>query len=672
VIRLTSIRLRNWKAYADAVIDLPVADTRNVAVFWGDNGAGKTSLLEAAALGLYGRDGVNLVSRARRSRAEASYDGFLERAVHAGARGREATMSVELVFDGTDLGRLSLQRVWYFSGAGRHLRDDEDIRIREGEDEFLAPIPGDAQREAFIRDYVAEHLLPPNLAPFFIFDGEHVDRLAGQDLEAQVRTAVDTVLGAPLLRQAIVDLRSYARERRRDSREANGDVLGDLRIQVSSLEAREDALEAEVEATNTELTPLRKARDDLVRRIGNLHGDSYASFKGLFEAREAEARSRSAQQEELRQALSVDLAFALCGEPLRQRAIRQLGAEGLRAQWEAGLKTSAAKYEAFLALVEARGPIPADQRSSLQAAWDAVWSQAPEGCSDERRHSHLGEADRHLVIRHLEQVSHKAGARIAELARDVQATDAAIQDLEDQISRQRGLDEQAQTLADDLRRVQEATSGLEAKHRTDVHKLDALRMELLPHKQELSRLIQRHAAAAPILRRADRAETYAAMLEDVIESTTPGHLAALSADITKAYRALAHKDLVETVRISPTGDVALLDAAGRDVRDLDTSAGENQIFALALMAAIADASAPFPIVMDTPLARLDPQHRRNVLQHFAGLGRQLVLLAHPAELTAEDLAAIQTDISGQVRIRNRTVAGEGVSRAEPLEVGDGA
>src|SRR6202012_3885581 len=110
-------------------------------------------------------------------------------------------------------------------------------------------------------------------------------RLAGQDLEAQVRTAVDTVIGAPLLRQTITDLRSYARERRRDSREADGDILGGLRDQVSALEAREDVLEAEVEATNSELMPLRKTRDELVRRIGALHGDSYANFKGLFEAR---------------------------------------------------------------------------------------------------------------------------------------------------------------------------------------------------------------------------------------------------------------------------------------------------------------------------------------------------------------------------------------------------
>ena len=662
MIRLEQIRLRNWKAYANTTITIPSVTDRNVTVIWGDNGAGKTSLLEALAFGLYGRDGINLVARAARGRSEASYDTFLERALHAPARGAEAMMAVELVFQGAKPGRLSLERAWYFTAAGKHHRDDEDVRIREGEDEDIVAVPGDDQREPFVRSYVAKHLLPQNLASFFIFDGEHVDRLAGRDLEGQVRTAVDTVLGVPVLRQTIQDLRTYARERRRDSREANGERMGELRAQVAAYETREDALEAVVEGTNAELAPLRRQRDDLVRKIGALHGDSYASFKSLFESRETQARARETLQEDLRRALSVDLAFALCGEPLRRRAIAQLANESLRAQWEAGLQTSSAKFDAFLSIAEANGPLDEVQRQSLRSAWVTVWNTPPEN-TRERRHLHLGEADRHLVARHLEQVSDTAGARIAELARETQATDDAIEGLEAQIARQRGLDEQAQALADELREVQAAIATLEAKHDIDVQALDALRMELAPLKQELGRLIELNAAAAPILRRADRAEAYATVLDEVIDAATPANLEALSGDVTRAYKALAHKDLVSKIRISPTGDVALLDKAGRDVRDVDTSAGENQIFALALMAAIASAAPGFPIIMDTPLARLDLQHRRNVLQHFASLDRQLLLLAHPAELTPTDLEAIEGRLANQVQVQNVTRDGEGVSRA---------
>ena len=62
----------------------------------------------------------------------------------------------------------------------------------------------------------------------------------------------------------------------------------------------------------------------------------------------------------------------------------------------------------------------------------------------------------------------------------------------------------------------------------------------------------------------------------------------------------------------------LLGDKGRDLRTLDASAGEEQIFALSLIAAITKVSgARVPVVMDTPLARLDTEHRTNVLRYFA-------------------------------------------------------
>lgn len=646
-LRLSEIRLRNWKAYQSATLNLPTA-IGQVVVIGGQNGAGKSSLMEALVLGLYGRDGLALVARAKdRRRGEASYDGFLERALNRDA-GADGHMSVELVFVGGSRQRIALERVWYFSSAGRHEKDDEDVRIREGDDEDLVAIPENG-REAFVRAYVSDNLLPANLASFFIFDGEHVDRLAGLDLEGQVRNAVEAMLGVPLLRQTIQDLRAYARERRRDSREADGSDLGALRAEVSALESREEAHRAVVEATNDQLTPLREERDAVVARIGSLHGDSYASFKGLFETRERLVRDRSDLQDDLRRALSVDLAFALAGAPLRRSVQDRLGAETLRERWLSGLQTSDARYSAFIGLLD--GQLASEAAiGQMRTAWERVWNTPPEGCAAELRHSHLGDAERHLVSRHLEQVSQAAGARIGELALLVQAVDADIHDIEGQIARQNGVDEMSQELAAELRRIQGRIADLEARHGLEVAALDEARQDLAPLKQSLARQVQHHANAAPVLRRADRAERYAGVLEDVIETVVPQRMTALSDAVTKAYRALAHKDEVARIEISVSGDVRLIDERGEDLRDRDASAGETQIFALALMAAIAATAPVFPVVMDTPFARLDPRHRRNVLRHFADLGPQLILLAHPAEIGSDDLADLGARRSPMIEV----------------------
>jgi DNA sulfur modification protein DndD len=114
--------------------------------------------------------------------------------------------------------------------------------------------------------------------------------------------------------------------------------------------------------------------------------------------------------------------------------------------------------------------------------------------------------------------------------------------------------------------------------------------------------------------------------------------------MTEAYRDMAHKKVVERIAIEPDCNVLLLSKSGKDVRNFDPSAGENQIFAFALISAIAQAAeVRFPIVIDTPLARLDKDHRLNVLRHFTDrAGEQIILLSQNEEVVGDKLDSIRT------------------------------
>ncbi|KHD70202.1 hypothetical protein PK69_09415 [Xanthomonas phaseoli pv. phaseoli] len=92
-MHLESISLRDWKAFESATFEFPTpGKTKNVVVIGGRNGFGKTSLFEALALGLFGRDGLRLVLRAgiasdEQGRAQ-SFKEFMERALFGNALGR--------------------------------------------------------------------------------------------------------------------------------------------------------------------------------------------------------------------------------------------------------------------------------------------------------------------------------------------------------------------------------------------------------------------------------------------------------------------------------------------------------------------------------------------------------------------------------------------------------
>lgn len=650
-MRLSSIELRNWKGYKRATLRLPDAADRNVVVIVGNNGAGKTSLLEAVTLALYGRAGLPLIARA--ARADQPYDQFLERAFNMEARGEVGRASVTLRLEAQ--GReIAVERVWHFSASGRHRRDEEEIRLYDGPDGDLVRLDQEVDASVAARDWVAAELIPENLAGFFILDGEHLERMAGKAAEEMIREAVDTALGAAALRGLAADLRSYARERRRqvaagsDTQQSGQDLL-------EALEAEMRSTSVAVEDITAKLEPLRRERDAVVRKIGALHGESYRSFKTLFEERERRVRERDSTRDELRGLLAGELALSLAGGQLRRRALDRIASD---AAIDSRRREEVIQKERLSDFIEALSAIDSEvlaaHRFAIEEAWSRTWTRRENSDTPERRFVHLGESDRHAVTELLMRLSSNQSERVGALAKAVTEQDAGIAEVEREVARQRGLDGDSQALADELSHVQSQIAALEAEHRVHVATLETTQSRVATARAEIDVAAAHAATAMPILGRAARAEVFADLAEQVTAAAMPSALVALSERITSAYVEMAHKSVVKAVSVRPDGRVELLDSAGRDLRQVDASAGESQILALAVMSALATFAPDFPIIIDTPLARLDPMHRANVLRHFAGGGRQLILLMHPGELAQGEETIIANRVAGSIELVGRS------------------
>lgn len=654
-MRLTAITLSNWKAYRRAQIKLPPAEghsefSRNVVIVQGYNGAGKTSLLEAISFCLFGRLGLSMVTRAAgRDRPDYNYDNFLERALNVANRGQSGRMSVLLEF-ARDGEPVAIERVWHFGASGRHRPDQEEVRLYRGDDHDLIAIPPAPDGQEFVRHFVDQTFIPLNLAEFFLLDGEHIERLSGRSVDEQLWGAIEAALGAPALRTLAADLRSYARDRRRRSpdnldRRANGgsDAL-------AGLEEEERRAAAAVDQLVGSLSPLRRVREAIVQKIGLLRGESYKTFKALFEEREAAARARDDKREDLRGLLSGDIAMALAGKALRGRVLDRIASEDQAEIWRNASAASHSRFDAFLEAVRRHGASESVPEQILRSAWNELWTTAPDDPGDDQRFALLGESERRAVSAQFNRLGTVEAARLPDLARAIGEHDQTIAAVEREIARQRGVDEESQGLASELAEVQKQIARIEAQHGLEVERLTSCRSELGRIRAELDVLVRDDAGAGDDRTRADRAERYANLAEAVIEAALPASLDRIAQSVSTAYRAMAHKSLVQRVEVHAGEAVRLIGDDGLDVRRVDASAGESQILALAIMSGLADLAMDFPIIMDTPLARLDPVHRRRVLAHFASGSRQLILLTHPAELGPEDLALLEPRLAGQVRI----------------------
>jgi len=83
------------------------------------------------------------------------------------------------------------------------------------------------------------------------------------------------------------------------------------------------------------------------------------------------------------------------------------------------------------------------------------------------------------------------------------------------------------------------------------------------------------------------------------------------------------------------------------IRKQELSAGEKQIYAVSMLWALAKVSGrPLPMIIDTPLARLDRDHRTLLSQHyFPKASHQVLILSTDTEIDEQHFAMLQPAIA---------------------------
>ena len=137
--------------------------------------------------------------------------------------------------------------------------------------------------------------------------------------------------------------------------------------------------------------------------------------------------------------------------------------------------------------------------------------------------------------------------------------------------------------------------------------------------------------------------------------------------MTEVYSKLAHKSQVQRIEIDESCTTSLLDREGNEI-PFDKSAGENQVFATALLAGLAKISGiDAPLVVDTPLGRLDSTHRSNILRYWVSDGqRQVVLLSQDKEIDVETFKSIEPSVAKTYLLHHVDI-GNGVGRTTATE-----
>ncbi len=203
--------------------------------------------------------------------------------------------------------------------------------------------------------------------------------------------------------------------------------------------------------------------------------------------------------------------------------------------------------------------------------------------------------------------------------------------------------------------------------RTDDRKVNALEAQVASQRAEYERERKKLDDSSPVRAAMEKSERVRKVIDAVIPALFPLKVKELGTAMTSVYKQLAHKDQVSKIEIHNDGTSRILGNSGKEIT-FDRSAGENQIFATALIAGLAKVShVKAPMVVDTPLGRLDSKHRGNILKFWTDdKSRQVVLLSQDEEIDHRFHTQIADSVSKTYLLHHIDV-GDGIGRTTAAE-----
>ncbi|MGD1713465.1 DNA sulfur modification protein DndD [Dapis sp. BLCC M172] len=593
---------------------------RPIILFGGMNGGGKTTLLDAIRLALYGH-------RAQCStRGNLTYGDFLSQCVNRNTPPTEKTR-IELAFEhiqDDQIVEYRIIRTWE-----KNPKDGKDnLGILDGEwpDYYLANT----------WDEYIENLLPLGISNLFLFDGEQVKELA--ELETPpplVVDAIQSLLGLELAERLAADLDILVTRKKKQI--AKTKEIGNLEEIEQKLHQQKTDLEVASEKLADLEKQLKKSQEKQKKAMRKFvsEGGKIAAERSQLEQefKDVELEMDNARQEMIELAGGA-LPLALIS-PLLEQASSQGDLEILRHEAEIALDAFQERDKRLL-----------DYLNNLSIHTEKV-SKIEEFLNQENLtlKEDINEADEPWLFADEEALillENLLRYDIENSLRNAQESLTRLKDLEVEIN---VLEKQLATaaspeayeiLATALQEAQTELARVEVACENSKYDCKKLEDDINQTKKELLSYTDETMELHNIQNIIESSVKVKHTLQLFKDKLTLKKLNKLEIEVTECFRYLLHKsDLVHRVAIDTHNfALSLYDNQGQLVPKHRISAGEKQLLAISFLWGLARVSGRhLPVAIDTPLGRLDSSHRQNLVErYFPTASHQVILLSTDTEV----------------------------------------
>lgn len=619
-ITISSISIENLGPFRERqTILLDVEERRPVILIKALNGSGKTTLLTALQIGLYGHRAIDGMRR-------SEYEQLMLGLQRKDAIGNSVVCIDVVVEIGGSRRHLMVRREWH--------RNAEDFS------EELCVFEGGSKSLDFSQswDEFIDSILPAELVQLFLFDGEKIEALANPErLPELLKRATEVFLGIGGIDALGNDLKALER-RAALKNKASSVEFEAARLSLEALVDQAKGLERALQTLTQEKASAANIADQAKASLDKFTGR--AQRRGLAAYQQAAAIRSAVEAGRTRvEQLRASVADAMSDPVLPIAWLPKLWAQYGDA-WD---QDQHARHSKLLDQEFRRR----DQRivstlaaSTSKSTVDAVRKALAEDLQRYGRTRPTGspvlqdaaprEAERQLL--------HGRERLCAELER-LQLAQVELDRAEQHIG-QIPAEEQIGEILTSLQGHSKAAAAAEQHLAGITQRLDEtqshlnhVRVRMNAAQDRLGTDFKDRSLEAKSLEASARARKTLSIFKDRLLASKAHWLSEM---ISAEFRDLMRKkNLIARVVVDPeTYRVSIEDGRQQELPMDRLSAGERQLLAISVLSAlIKERKGRFPVVVDTPLARLDQKHRSALIKRFfATVSHQVVVLSTDQEV----------------------------------------
>ncbi|MBC1220551.1 AAA family ATPase [Nostoc sp. UCD121] len=632
-MKLTSIKLCNFRSFYGTTPEMILAggDVQNTTIIHGNNGSGKTSLLNAFTWVLYDKF----------SAAFASIEQLVnKRAIAETQKGQAVECWVEIGWEHEGK-RYRVKRACRgYKNEGDFEASKTQLTMWVGADDGKWNIP--IQQP----DDIINQILPATLHQYFFFDGERIEGIVRSDKKAEIAEATKIFLGVEVINRSIKHLGDAKKTLENDLKAIGDSEIKQLLRQQEKIERERERITKRQTEIKEELEYQQTFKKETSNRLREL-----SAAKELQERWQDLESQKTANQEEYKKT--------------KQALKKVISARG----YTVLLSETTSQFRGIINDLKQRGELTSG--ISREFVNDLLNSQrcicGAELHEGNHSHNHVSTWLNRAGSSAVEETAIRMSAQVDEIDKqaigfweEVDREQTRINQLRQSISQIEGdLDNIQERLRKD---ANEEISSLQKRLDEIESKIDELNREQGANQQQIAQLTTEIEGLNKQIAKQKLNEDKQTLAQRRINATQDAieRLTEVRNRQEQQFRLQLEKRVQEIFmeisvtpyipKISEKYELTLVENTTGIEAPVAASTGENQILSLSFIASIIDKvrewsekqkmmmipdSSTFPIVMDSPFGSLDENSRRHIAKTIPQLANQLIVLVTKTQWRGE-------------------------------------